>query len=50
MYDNICVEKHKQMRSNWQNDMLEHCVMHWAFNYAVVGSFPGLKILKVFFL
>ena len=27
-YDNIYVDKHKQMRSRWQNDKLEQWVMH----------------------
>ena len=47
-YDNICNGKHKQMRSSWQNDMLEQWVMHWAFKQDVLGSILGLKIEKFF--
>ena len=47
-YDNIWIDKQKQMRNSWQNDMLEQRVMHWAFEHEVLGSILGLKKWKFF--
>ena len=48
-YDIIWIDKQKQMRNSWQNDMLEQWVMHWAIKQEVLGSILGLKKWKVFF-
>ncbi len=38
IYENIYINKHKQIRINWQTDKLEQWVLHLAFKHEVLGS------------
>ena len=49
MCENIKVDKCKQMRSIWQNDKLEHWLMHRNVKDEVLGSTLGSNKQKVFF-
>ncbi len=47
-YDNIYVDKRKQMTSRCQNDKIEQWVMHWSFKHEVLGAILRRKNKKFF--